>query len=122
MIDVVFLLLTFLLFSLALSARYRVTSVALPPTSIGAEASPRPSSLVEIDADGGVRLDGRGVAPDDLSRVLADARAAEADLIIFVAVDERAPAGRLLPLMDKLREAGFAELRFLRQPDDAGGP
>jgi biopolymer transport protein ExbD len=114
LLDVVFLLLTFLVFSLALSARYRVTELTLPATSVGNEAEPGPAVLVELAPDGVVSIDGEAVADGGLEAALNELGGREPRVALFVAADEAAPAGALLKLVDDLREAGFPDLRVLR--------
>lgn len=120
MLDVVFLLLTFLVFSVALSARYRVTDLRLPATSIGAEAEAGPAVLVELGPDGAVRIDGEVVEAGEVESALRALGEREPRVSLLVAADEAARSGDLFVLIDQLREAGFPDQRFLRDRSAVG--
>lgn len=119
LIDVVFLLLTFFVFSLALAVQLRITDIRLPSGSAGAEPMTQRTVLVALGAEGTVLLDGESLSLDGLSAALTAARAADPELVVYVATDERASAGDLFRLMDAFAAAEIADLRFLRADDPA---
>lgn len=119
LIDVVFLLLTFFVFSLAMAVQLRITEIQLPTGSAGAEATARTSSLVSLHADGSVRLDDQPVQLEALAEALRAAMAASPGLVVYVATDEAASARDLFRLMDAFSEARISDLRFLRADDPA---
>lgn len=143
LIDVVFLLLTFFVFALILTVRMDATDIRLPEVRSGAE-SPTTTRPVVIAMDtGGEITFGETVlarAEDDVGPETAEAiRLAllesaglteagpvpgDVDLpTLMLAIDEEARHGRILELLDALREAGISDFRYLRSPnrDRSGG-
>jgi biopolymer transport protein ExbD len=116
LIDVIFLLLTFFVFSLAMAVQLRITEVRLPTGGLGDPVADQKSTLVALLADGSTTIDGQPVTldalPDALTRALQDTP----DLVVYVAADESAPARDLFALMDAFASARISNLRFLRAP------
>ncbi|MGP1347600.1 MAG: ExbD/TolR family protein [Phycisphaerales bacterium] len=122
LIDVVFLLLTFFVFSLALAVQVRITEIRLPEGSPGGEPSQGITAVVALDAGGAITLDGEPVALEELGAALIRAREASPDMIVYVATDERASAGDMFRLMDAFAGASITDLRFLRSPPSPTEP
>lgn len=116
LIDVVFLLLTFFLFSMVLMVRADVLDVSLPEIGSGRPGERVSAITVSIDADGAVFVNGEpvevsGVA-DEVKRLRAEAEEAP----VLLAVDEGGRAGRLIELADVLRGAGINEFSVIGRP------
>jgi len=122
LLDVVFLLLTFFIFALVLTARLEVTDIRLPLVAKGGEAKPGPVILLGLKADGTITLDGQDV---DVADLLSKLRAAQEDkpgAALYIAPDREARNAQLFALMDALAEGGIRDLRFLREPRGDGSP
>ena len=137
LIDVVFLLLTFFVFALILTVRMDATDIRLPEVRSGAETPPtsRPV-VVGMSATGEITYDetlltgaddavGTDTADAIRRALLESAGIAEASLLsgeailptLMLAIDEEATHGRILELLDALREAGISDFRYLRSPN-----
>ena len=123
LIDVVFVLLAFFILALVVTTRLELTEILLPEAR-AAERGEAPASavvLVTLDATGGVRIDDRAVTLEGIAEACGAALEASPGSELIVAPDRGAPAGRLLDLMDALGDAGFPDLRILRE-SPSGGP
>lgn len=118
LLDVVFLLLTFFIFAMVLTARLKVTDIRLPAAVAAGEARPGPSILLGLKADGSVMLDGSDIAITDLLAALAQAQADKPGATLYIAPDREARNAQLFALIDALAEGGIRDLRFLREPED----
>lgn len=120
MIDVVFLLVTFFVFALALTVRLKVSTITLPGIGQGASPGAEQRLILGLTESGDLLLDGAPVAWDGVGQVI-EARLAGAEApALYIAADEGAPTGRLMELLDALAERGVRDLKFLRRP--ASGP
>lgn len=107
MIDVIFLLLVFFM----LAARFGLED-ALPlqtAATAGAGSYSGPPRLIDLAADGGLRLNGQDIAPGDLATRLGPLVSAPSDPVLLRAGEGTALAV-LLAVMDDLRAAGFLRL------------
>jgi len=116
LIDVVFLLLTFFIFSVALMVRADALDVTLPSVRAGEAVERSEVVSVTVLADGAVRVQGDPVAETDLaSRV--SVLATEGSRVL-VAADAEAPSGALLRVLDTLAEAGVADVGVIGRPEE----
>jgi biopolymer transport protein ExbD len=124
LIDVVFLLLTFFVFAMVLSARLEVTQIQLPRATSGAESPEvRRYVVLGLNAKGELQLDGAPLAWENAGEALAAALEGgegEEAASLLVAPDARAPSGDLFRLVDMLQAMEITDLRFLREPSDSG--
>ncbi len=122
MIDVVFLLLTFFIFSIALMVRADVLGVSLPDLTSGVEAERVEPITVTLRADGSVSLMGEAVAREALVEAIRTRRAARPEAPVLVAADVVAGAGLLIELADALVGGGITRFSVVgrRAPADAG--
>lgn len=117
MIDVVFLLLTFFIFAMVLMVRLDVSNIRLPVAASGeAQLERAPAITVGLDASGAVTLNGESIERGALPAALLGLLEEQPEGQVFIAADESAPTGDLFQLMDRLKEAGVSDLRFLRRP------
>lgn len=114
LMDVMFLLLTFFIFAFAVMVRLKVTDVRLPPAGKGADAPRGQTITLTLRATGEIRVQDRTLPLDEVSAEIHRLRAAQGEGALLIAVDEAAPAGDLMLLVDALRDGGFTDLRFLR--------
>ncbi|MEM8835420.1 MAG: biopolymer transporter ExbD [Planctomycetota bacterium] len=116
LIDVVFLLLTFFIFALALSVRFELTNVRLPRVASGETVEDAPAVRIELRSDGTLAIDD-AVVEWDLVEVALDETLPGADLTrVYLAIDRESSSGDLFRVVDLLRARGVEDLRFLRSP------
>ncbi len=137
LIDVVFLLLTFFVFALILTVRMDATDIRLPEVRSGEQPSltTRPI-VVSMSAEGTVSLGERVLAEaeaplsDEAAQTIRVALLESAGIAVagpsadpapalptlMLAIDEQARHGRILELLDSLRQAGISDFRYLRSP------
>jgi biopolymer transport protein ExbD len=141
LIDVVFLLLTFFVFALILTVRMDATDIRLPEVRSGDQATlTSPPVVVGMTAEGAVSIGEQILAGPDSpiddevgllirAAMLESAGIAEADLadpatpglpVLMLAIDEQARHGRILELLDSLRQVGVSDFRYLRSPRNEG--
>jgi len=135
LIDVVFLLLTFFVFAMILTVRMDATDIRLPEVRSGASApsATRPI-VVGMTAEGALTLAeatlaqaGEPILPETagiirLALIEASGLSPETDQqlpTLMLAIDEEARHGRILELLDALREIGISDFRYLRSPNPA---
>jgi biopolymer transport protein ExbD len=109
LIDILFLVLVFLVVTATFSDR-TVLRISLPPAS-SAESLGKESDalLIVIDAGGTVYVDGMAQSLDAVSRRL-DALQNKDMAPVTVAADERTPHGRVIQVVDLIRQAGLFRL------------
>lgn len=111
MIDVVFLLLTFFIYSMVLMVRAEVLPVPLETYITGTPAEPRQSIAITIAVDGNVYLGQELVAIEQLHSLVSAEHEAKPDAIIYLiledgeAVRDRGPM--LTGIWDQLRANGL---------------
>jgi biopolymer transport protein ExbD len=124
MIDVVFLLLTFFIFSIALMVRADVLGVTLPEISSGQQAERVEPITVTLQADGSVRLMGEAVERSSLVDAVRALHAERPEAPVLLAADVEAGAGQLIELADALVAAGVTRFsvvgRRAAEPRPAG--
>lgn len=120
LIDVVFLLLTFFVFSMALLVRAEVLDLRLPAVTGG--AAPRDVVTVAIDREGQLFVDGQATTLADVA-VQAEGRLEErAGAALVVAVDETVDSGALVEVMMALQAAGLSDFGIIGRPEGASEP
>jgi biopolymer transport protein ExbD len=122
LLDVMFLLLTFFIFAFVLMVRLEVTDIRLPVARAGQGVERAPSLTVSVRADGSLALENQPTTLDTVAQSIDAVRQNAPTTQLFIAVDERAPAGVVFLLMDQLRASGHTDLRFLRTPAATSEP
>ncbi len=110
LIDVVFLLLIF----------FMLASTFIDPQTIdlSMSRSDAPASgagdtlLVEVRADGELRLNGLALALDDLGPELVARAGAKLDTAVAVRAEARVPVQRLVSVMDSIQAVGMSNIRL----------
>ena len=120
LLDVVFLLLTFFIFAIVVMVRIDTTSITLPEATDAPAVAPGPAMTISLDADAQLFIDAEPTTLESLREELPDLLETVPDARLFIAADERAPAGSLFELMDALQALGVSNLQFLRDPADDG--
>lgn len=132
LIDVVFLLLTFFVFSLVLLSRVSVVDLDLPTMGSGGQRERPRALVVAVDGQGMVYVDGRpvgqaAVAGEPLSQTTRDALFEAIDAAIDpddtqppptirMEIDERGASGAMLRVLDALRSRGYEAVELVGKP------
>lgn len=118
MLDVVFLLLTFFIFAVAVMDMLKTSGVDLLSVEGASEAVDGAVVLLEVDGAGGVLIDGEAVADDELDgRLRALAGRPDAPPLVVTLQDVEASVDRgpvLLRLESRMMEAGIRDIRRLK--------
>jgi len=126
MIDVVFLLLTFFVFSLVLMVRADVLDVTLPELASGAAPERVEPIMITIRGDGEILLGRETLMLDEVVPGVRRAREERPAAPIVLSVDTQAASGTLIELADTLTGAGFGSFSILGTPgegaDEGGTP
>jgi len=121
LIDVVFLLLTFFIFSLALMVRVDLFDVSLPSLQSGVAATESPAVTVTLTRDGAALVNGEETPIEDAPRRVLDI-SGENDPRVVIAADERGATGDLLRLIDALAQAGVTDFSLAGAARDEEPP
>lgn len=123
LIDIMFFLLAaFMLVSLSM-VHSRTIPVNLPTATTAATDVQRDVVSLNVDAAGNVFMEGKPVAPNELSRRLAAARAANPAVRVSIGGDRDARHGEIMRALDLVRAAGIDRVAFeLRTPDPSPRP
>lgn len=119
LIDVVFLLLTFFLFSVVVMVRARVLDVELPPVGASEAGTEARAVTIALRADGSVHLEGAAIASEQLAPRLLELRAEDPSLRILIAADESGRSGSLLTLIDTLTHAGITDFGIIGRREES---
>ncbi|MEM7623822.1 MAG: biopolymer transporter ExbD [Planctomycetota bacterium] len=118
LIDVVFLLLTFFIFSMILMIRADVLDVSLPTLGSAATTDPGVAVTVAVLEDGTIAVEGELVAATGVAARVLQLREQSPDARLLLAVDENAPSKDLLAVADVLASSGLGEFSVLSRPAD----
>lgn len=119
LIDIMFFLLaTFILATLGMSAAGALAPVKLPEAG-AVEPGPVAAAAVAVDAAGGLLLDGKPVGRNELVAALAGRRREDPGLRALVQADARAPFAAVSRALEAVSEAGVREVSFAAE---AAGP
>ncbi len=113
MIDVVFLLLTFFVFSIVLMIRADVLDVRLPELTAGENAQRVTPITIAIDEQGTLFVNAEQIAQDQIIARVGALRAESPDSPILLAVDVRSDAGVLIQLADALVAAEMGDFSIV---------
>lgn len=120
LIDVVFLLLTFFIFSLVVMVQAEVLPVQLQPLTAGNPVSGQTLQVVTLGPDGGYFFNGESLTDTEFDRRLTAYATDPAAPTLFIALaqdglSDRGP--RLLNLFEKLDQAGITNIAFVGTPN-----
>lgn len=113
MIDVVFLLLTFFVFSIVLMIRADVLDVRLPELTAGENAERVTPITIAVDESGGLYVNAVETPQDQIVEAVRNLRAESPDSPILLAVDVRSDAGVLIELADALVAAEMGDFSII---------
>ena len=122
LIDVVFLLLTFFIYAMVVMVELKSSGVALVSVEGATRAVDEAIVLLEVDANGGVLLDGVAVADDELDGRLRElAGRADAPPLVVTLQQVDSPIDRgpgLMRLLDRIQSAGVVDIRLPKLEGD----
>lgn len=122
LIDVVFLLLTFFVFSLVLMVRADVLDVKLPELGAGRAAERAPAITIVIDEEGALFVEGDPAALSEIGQRVRALRAERGESApVLLAVDAQGRSGDLIELADTLNAEGIGEFSVIGRPAPGGG-
>ena len=113
MIDVVFLLLTFFVFSIVLMVRADVLDVRLPELRSGQNAERVVPITIAITETGEMLVNREPVEMASIVERIKLLREAQPEAPILLAVDTRSPAGIMIELADTLTGASLGEFSII---------
>ena len=109
MIDVIFLLLAFFIYSMLSMAIHRGMFINLPSSSV-AEIEKKLVLSVTVAADGSVWIDKTQVPLGDLTYMLRKEAKGHRDPGILLFADRTLPYQKLFLVLDKIKQAGFEKI------------
>ncbi len=124
LIDVIFLLLTFFIYSLIVMQRTQVLPVDLPAIRDGARLQADELHAITIDAAGRLYFDRQPVTREELRSRLAEF-ASNGTGTLLLAAEEEGHADRLplfLEVWEMIRAAGIRNFSFVGEPSTPAAP
>lgn len=123
LIDIMFFLLAaFMLVSLSMVSLKGV-KVNLPTATNSTPETRKDFVDISVDKTGGVFLDKKPVAENELVRSLTQLQKTNPALRVFISGDQDARHGAIIRVLDLVRTAGIDKVAFeIRQPDKATKP
>jgi len=127
MIDVVFLLLTFFVFSIVMMVRADVLNVELPELASGVPAERVEPITIAVGEDGGLFVNREETEMDSVVEMVIAIREEFPSAPIVLAVDVESSSGVLIELADRLTGGGLGAFSILGRvagdvpAEDGGG-
>jgi biopolymer transport protein ExbD len=116
LVDVLVILLIFFVVSTTFRTEQPEVQINLPESKTAKEQpSELDHTLISIDADDEIKLDGKVVDPDALQAAVTDLSATKKSAIALKA-DQKASFGVIIRVMDALKLAGVKNLPAFTQP------
>jgi len=124
LIDVVFLLLTFFIFSLVLLVRVDVLDISLPTIGAGQPATMTDAITIALDRDGSLFVNAEPVTSEELGDRVRAIWSDQPEATLVIAADTGGVSGDLLGLIDLLASEGLGEFAVIGSPspDDDASP
>lgn len=119
LLDVIFLLLTFFVFSLVLMVRAEVLGVSLPGLGAAEEARGGAAITLTLDAQGRCYVDGEEAGIDEIVTQVKQRREANPGAALLIAADTEGRSGVLLEVVDRLSAAGIRDFALVGRPGGA---
>jgi len=116
MIDVIFAILTFFIISSLFLTRSESLPVNLPEAD-SSEVQARSRITVTVEASGDIALNREAIALEDLQSGVRDLMGTTQESVIVINADEAVEHGRVIAVMDELREIEGAALGIATERD-----
>ncbi len=110
LMDVMFLVLVFFIYSVMSMAVHKGVKVELPNAAGTLEKGER--AVITIDEANRLQLNGRTLDREDLVREVRRLMAVKRDLPVIVSGDRRASLGEAVPLLAALKRSGVEHISF----------
>ncbi len=121
LIDIMFFLLaSFMLVSLSM-VNLKSVKVNLPTAVTSNTDTKRDITDISVDKVGGLFLDKKPMAGNELVAALAAAQRANPNLKVFISADKAALHGDVIHALDLVRSAGIDKVAFEITPTETGG-
>ena len=121
MIDVVFLLLTFFVFSIVLMVRADVLDVRLPELTAGQNAERVTPITIAVTDSGELAINHEPVPLEQVVERVQSLRETQPEAPLLLAIDTRSTAGGMIELIDLLVDAGLSDFSIVgheaREPE-----
>ena len=120
LLDVVFLLLCFFIYSFVVMIRADALSVGLAPVTGGGQPSGQAIQVLTIDADGGFNFASQPMDDSALDTLLRDFAADPAAPPLYVSLAQASPADRgpiVWDLRQRVEQAGLENFALVGPPD-----
>jgi biopolymer transport protein ExbD len=121
LLDVIFILLTFFLYSQVLAVRAELLPVQLPELSSGERpADEKPLVAITVDANGRIYLNREVIAEDAIAEQVERILDRDRDASVYLALEagegsiDRGPI--MYRILERLRKAGVRDLAFVGAP------
>ncbi|MHC4993630.1 MAG: ExbD/TolR family protein [Planctomycetota bacterium] len=126
LMDVIFLLLTFFIYTMVVTVRAQVLPVALPQLTTGQIAENVEIAGITVDQNGALFLNRQPITMDQLERRLRQLATQPQPPRFFIASDAQAAQTDRLPafltLIDMMRRVGIEEYYLVGQPNSGATP
>ena len=119
LLDVVFLLLTFFIFSMVLMVRVDLMDISLPALLSGHPTEPTTAVTITINKDSEVAVNGERVTIEEIPDKVRPLLSQASDVRLFVAVDQESRAGTVLQVVDVLRGSEMRNFSVVSLPAQA---
>jgi biopolymer transport protein ExbD len=116
MIDVILVLTIFFMCATKFSGDERKFDLDLPEASAAQVVDGGRPEIVEVEAEGGVRLGGDDVPLEELSDRLAALRAANPEMAVMIRGERAVPHGRMAEVYEACRGAGVRHVAISVRP------
>jgi len=123
LIDVIFLLLTFFIYSLVLMVRAEILPVELEPLTTGRQAEPTEIEAITVDREGTVHLNRRPMSWDALRTRLESIGDRASQPTVYLALEATGRTDRgpvLLRLIELIRTAGVENFVLVGEGGENG--
>jgi len=117
LVDIIFLLLVFFIYSMLSMAVYRGIPVMLPQAET-VESSKEQAVFITVDRKGNVFVDKTPVHRDELLDRLRREQAAFPEKTAIISADGDAPYRAFVDVLDKVRLAGFRKVSMEAHPEE----
>ncbi len=115
LLDVVFLLLTFFIFSMVLMVRAEFLNISLPGITSGEPAKAQQTITIALSAQGQVQLNGKPIVIDELVDAVKALQEELGTQTIWIAADESSRTGDFAHIASVLASGGIDKIALLGQ-------
>ncbi len=118
LLDVVFLLLTFFIFSMVLMVRVDLMDISLPALQSGRPSETTTAVTITIDRESQIAVNGDSVTVEEIPDTVRPLLAEYSDARLFVAIDQDSRAGEVLRVVDILRASDLRNFSVVSLPSE----